>query len=46
MKNLLIILMLLVFSVAISGCEGECPHGVCSEEHSKSIGPPAEESGE
>jgi len=44
MRNLLIILMLLAFSVAGIGCyeSGECPQGVCSEEHSKEVGPPAE----
>lgn len=37
MKNLLTILMLLAFAVAGTGCygTGECPQGVCSEEHSK-----------
>lgn len=44
MKKLVIILMLLVFSVAGVGCygAGDCPGGVCTEEHSKSTGPPAE----
>ncbi len=44
MKKLVIILMLLTFSVAGVGCygTGECPGGVCTEEHSKSTGPPAE----
>ena len=42
MKKLVIILMLLTFSVAGVGCygTGECPQGICSEEHSKSTGPP------
>ena len=37
MRNLLIILMLLAFAVAGTGCygTGECPQGVCTEEHSK-----------
>lgn len=37
MKNLLIILTLLAFAVAGTGCygTGECPQGVCTEEHSK-----------
>ena len=45
MKKLVIILMLLTLGVAGAGCYGggDCPHGVCSEEHSKSTGPPAEE---
>ena len=45
MKNLVIILMLLALTTAVSGCgdmQGPCPHGVCSEEHSKSTGPPEE----
>jgi len=45
MKNVLIILMLLAFSGAISGCgdiSGPCAHGVCTEEHSKSVGPSEE----
>ena len=49
MRKLLIVLMLLAFSTAISGCgdmQGPCPHGVCSEEHSKTAGPPAEEKSE
>ncbi len=42
MKKLVIILMLLAFAVAGVGCygTGECPGGVCTEEHSKSTGPP------
>ncbi len=42
MKKLVLILMLLAFSVAGVGCygTGECPQGICSEEHSKSTGPP------
>ncbi len=48
MKNLVIILMLLTFGVAGVGCYGggECPHGVCTEEHSKSTGPPSEDAPE
>ena len=49
MKKLVIILMLLTIGVAGFGCYGggECPHGVCTEEHSKSVGPPEEnDSGE
>jgi hypothetical protein len=42
MKKLVIILMLLTFTVAGAGCygTGDCSHGVCNEEHSKSVGPP------
>ena len=48
MKKLVIILMLLTFAVAGVGCygTGECPGGVCTEEHSKSTGPPEKDSGE
>jgi hypothetical protein len=48
MKKLVIILMLLTFGVAGVGCYGggDCPHGVCTEEHSKSTGPPESGSGE
>ena len=48
MKKLVIILMLLTFGVAGVGCYGggDCAHGVCSEEYSKSTGPPQEDSGE
>ena len=48
MKKLLIVLMLLTFSVVGVGCygTGDCPHGVCNEEHSKSTGPPESGSGE
>ena len=49
MKKLVIILMLLVVTAAVSGCgdmQGPCPHGVCSEEHSKAAGPPEKGSGE
>ena len=48
MKKLVIVLMLLTFSVAGVGCygTGDCPHGVCNEEHSKSSGPPGSGSGE
>ena len=48
MRNLLVILMLLAFAVAGTGCygTGDCPQGVCSEKHSKETGPPEEESGE
>jgi hypothetical protein len=42
MKKLVMILMLLAFTVTGVGCygTGDCPHGVCNEEHSKSTGPP------
>lgn len=45
MKKLVIILMLLTFAVVGTSCygTGECPGGVCTEEHSKSMGPPEEE---
>lgn len=45
MNKLVIIFMVLAFAFAGSGCygTGDCPHGVCSEEHSKSVGPPASE---
>ena len=45
MKKLVIILMLLTFTVAGVGCygTGDCSHGVCNEEHSKSVGPPSED---
>lgn len=48
MKKMLIVLMLLAFSTAISGCDlaGSCPHGICSEEHSKASGPPSGEKSE
>ena len=48
MRNMLVILMLLAFAVAGTGCygTGDCPQGVCSEEHYKETGPPEEESGE
>lgn len=44
MRNLLVILMLLAFAVAGTGCygAGECPQGVCTEKHSKETGPPEE----
>jgi hypothetical protein len=48
MKKLVIILMLLTIGVAGVGCygTGDCSHGVCNEEHSKSVGPPENDSGE
>lgn len=44
MRNLWIIIMLLAFAVAGTGCygTGECPQGVCTEKHSKETGPPEE----
>ena len=48
MKKLIIVLMLLTFSFVGVGCygTGPCPHGVCNEEHSKSVSPPEKDSGE